>query len=46
MEILPQDDIERLIGHASRITTQGYQHPDDETVRKSGEGIQKKLDQE
>jgi len=44
MEILEQPDIEKLMGHASSVTTKGYQHPDDETVRLSGEGIQKKLD--
>lgn len=46
MEILPQDDIERLMGHASSITTKAYQHPDDETVYRSGRDIQERLDEE
>lgn len=45
MEILPQPDIERLMGHASSITTEGYQHPDDETVRLSGIDIQHVLEE-
>lgn len=45
MEILQQTDIERLLGHASSITTEGYQHPDDETVRLSGADIQKVLEE-
>jgi integrase len=44
MEILPQPDIERLMGHASSVTTEGYQHPDDETVRLSGIDIQRTLE--
>jgi integrase len=45
MEILDQPDIERLMGHASSITTEGYQHPDDETLRLSGAGIQRTLEE-
>jgi integrase len=44
METLNQDEIMRLMGHNVAATTRVYQHPDDETLYRSTERIQEKLD--
>jgi integrase len=45
METLNQEEIMRLMGHNVAATTRIYQHPDNETLYRSAEGIRKKLDQ-
>ncbi|MDR2797523.1 MAG: site-specific integrase [Treponema sp.] len=44
MENLDQGEIMKLMGHNVATTTRIYQHPDDETLYRSAEGVQKKLD--
>jgi integrase len=44
MEILDEDEIAALMGNGVAIMKRHYQHPDDETLYKSSEGIREKLD--
>jgi len=44
LENLSQDELMRLMGHNSTVTSRIYQHPDDETLYRAASGIQEKLD--
>jgi integrase len=44
MENLSQEEIMKLMGHNAAATTRIYQHPDNEILYRSAEGIKKKLD--
>ncbi|MDR2597147.1 MAG: site-specific integrase [Treponema sp.] len=44
MEVLEESEISALMGTGAAVLKRHYQHPDNETLYKSSEGIQKKLD--
>jgi integrase len=44
MEILEEEEIAALMGNGVAVLKHHYQHPDDETLYRSTEGIQKKLE--
>jgi integrase len=44
MEVLEEEEIAALMGNGVAVLQRHYQHPDDETLYKSSEGIKKKLD--
>ena len=44
LENLNQEELMRLMGHNSAVTSRIYQHPDDETLYRAAAGIQEKLD--
>jgi integrase len=44
MEVLEEEEIAALMGNGVAVLKRHYQHPDDETLYKSSEGIKKKLD--
>jgi integrase len=44
MEVLEEEEIASLMGNGVAVLKRHYQHPDDETLYRSSEGIKKKLD--
>jgi catalase (peroxidase I) len=44
MEILEESEISALMGTGAAVLKRHYQHPDDETLYRSSEGIKEKLD--
>lgn len=46
LEILDEASLMLLMGHASSVTSKGYQHPDDETVYKEGLSVKDILDKD
>jgi len=44
MEVLEEEEIAVLMGNGVVVLKRHYQHPDDETLYKSSEGIKDKLD--
>ena len=45
MENLSEDEIAALMGNGVVVLKRHYQHPDDETLYRSSEGIKKKLEE-
>jgi hypothetical protein len=45
MEVLNDDEIASLMGNGVAVLQRHYQHPDDETLFRSTEGIRNKLDE-
>jgi integrase len=44
MEVLEEEEIATLMGNGVAVLKRTYQHPDNETLYRSNEGIQRKLD--